>query len=274
MQTLAKSIAHRYPAAWRNRYETEVLSLIDAGSIRLRDVVDLLRGCIRERVLSLYEPSRHISAYRLISGLALTAFISILLIGAVAASAVPFLVGYLIQLAIGPISESILDAVGWALLPLFAGLASWSFIQLFRLRSASIASHAPASAVLSRFRWILIGCFAVVAVLNGMSTVHVSDAAYNDLLMPSVLLLQLWEPQDGIRWPGSDLFETLGRLRVVRYDLRWAQMELDRCEGIYAGREPGPELRAARAEMERLSAAEADTLASLDAMGYHARFAA
>ncbi|MBM3751340.1 MAG: hypothetical protein FJW21_09195 [Acidimicrobiia bacterium] len=86
----------------------------------------------------------------------------------------------------------------------------------------------------------------------------------------------LWDFPEAVdsRWPGRGLFETLGRLRSAHHDLRWAKMELDRCEGLYAGREPGPELRAARAEMDRLTAEEANAMAALDAMGYHARFSA
>jgi len=64
----------------------------------------------------------------------------------------------------------------------------------------------------------------------------------------------------------------LGRHRRTQYDLRWARMELERCEGLYEGREAGPELRAARSEMERLLGDGARAIADLDAMGYHARF--
>lgn len=274
LQHLARAIAQRYPATWRARYEAEVLALIDAGTVRLRDVVDLLRGCIRERVLALYEPSRHISAYRLISGIALTAFIVVIGIGTFAVSAVPFLLGYGIQRLAGPFPAHLTDTVEWALLPLFLGLIIWAFIRLFRLQFAHIRSGASLPPAAAKFMWILFACYGGMAFVGGLSSELSFRSSYTSMFWSWVLLTQMWQPTDPVRWPGSDLFETLGRLRVARYDLRWARMELDRCEGIYEGRDPGPELRAARAEMDRLMAVEADAMAALDAMGYHARFSA
>jgi hypothetical protein len=271
MQKLARAIAHRYPAAWRARYEAEVLALIDAGAVRLRDVIDLLRGCIRERVLALYEPSRHISAYRLISGIALTAFIAVLVVGTFAVSAVPFLLGYGVQRLAGPFPAHVTDAVEWALLPLLA-LIIWAFIKLFRIQSAPSRSGSLPPSEAAKLGWVLFGCYGGMAFVGGLSSELSFRSSYSSLFLSWLLLTRMWDPTDAVRWPGSDLFETLGRLRVARYDLRWARMELDRCEGIYEGREPGPELRAARAEIERLTAVEADTMAALDAMGYHARF--
>lgn len=272
LQHLANAIAEWYPAAWRARYQAEVLALIDAGTVRLRDVVDLLRGCIRERVLALYEPSRHISAYRLISGIALITFLSLLMIGTFAIAAVPFLLGYVIRLAAGPFSPNLTDAVEWALLPFFLAVMVWSLIQLWRLQFAHIKSPGPAPAAMATFVWILAACSGGISFLSGMTADPSYRGPYTHVLFSWMLLTNMRQPNDGIRWPGSDLFETLGRLRVARYDLRWARMELDRCEGLYEGRDPGPELRAARAEMTRLTAAEADAMATLDAMGYHARF--
>jgi len=272
LQTLARAIVHRYPAAWRARYADEVVALIGVGTIRLRDVLDLLRGCIRERVLALYEPSRHISAFRLISGIALIAWIAILLAGSLMLAVVPFGVGYLLQITLGPFPEDVMDTVAWLYLPLFLGVVVWSFVGFFRLRFASLSTGRPLPAAAAKFRWILLTAYGVLYVLNGMTTDLAYRQIFSPVLMMWFLIFRLHEPPNEIRWPGDGLFEALGRLRTARYDLRWARMELDRCEGIYVGREPGPELRAARAEMNRLTAEEAGAMASLDAMGYHARF--
>ncbi len=59
MTHLACAIVHRYPAAWRERYEDEVLALMDDSSVRLADVVELLRGLFVERVKALIEPGDH-----------------------------------------------------------------------------------------------------------------------------------------------------------------------------------------------------------------------
>jgi hypothetical protein len=273
LKSLARAIVRRYPAAWRERYEDEVLALVDAGAVRPRDVVDLLRGWIRERVLALYEPSRHIPAFRLISGLALAAFVTVMVVGTLAVAAVPVLCGYLIRLATGPLPVGTLDAMEWALLPFFILPLGISWIQLYRLQWAHVKTGAPLPPTFARHRLVVLGVCGGMSVLGGMRPDISFESSYVFVLYPWMVLTHFYEPPADAKWPGNDLFETLGRLRSVRYDLRWARMELDRCEGIYEGREPGPELRAARAEIARLMGAEADALASLDAMGYHARFA-
>jgi hypothetical protein len=45
-----------YPRPWRGRYEAEVLALLDDASVRWRDVADLARGLLVERMRSTFEP--------------------------------------------------------------------------------------------------------------------------------------------------------------------------------------------------------------------------
>lgn len=276
MTHLARAIVHRYPAAWRERYEDEMQSLIEAGPIRLGDVCGLLRHCITERTLALYEPSRHLSAFRLISGIALVAYITVLFLAVLVIGSIPFTLGYLIQRAAGPLPTEWLNTISWVYLPVFVVLVVPAFIRFFRLQLARMNAGTPLPPRAARLRWTIIGAYAGLTFLGGLQTDLSFRNTLNSVAQSWVLVYMLWDlPEDIDRhWPGRGLFEMLGRLRSARYDLRWARMELERCEGMYEGREPGPELRAARAEMERLTQAEADAIAALDAMGYHARFAA
>lgn len=59
MTHLARSIVRRYPTAWRERYEDEILALVDDSSVRLTDVVELLRGLLVERAKAFIEPGDH-----------------------------------------------------------------------------------------------------------------------------------------------------------------------------------------------------------------------
>jgi len=268
MRKLARVIVSRYPAAWRERYEDEVMELIDAGPVRLGDVCGLLRHCITERVLALYEPGRHISAYRFISGMALLTYISVLFLALAAVGAVPFGLGYLLRLAAGPIVSD------WMYLPTFL-LFVVPVVWLHRLKWIHLKAGTPLPALARRLHWLAVGGYAMFSLLAGIEVgPDLSLRALQFPIIHSWFLMQMLLPDnlDGLRWPGMGLFETLGQLRSVRYDLRWARMELDRCEGLYAGRDPGPELRAARVEMERLQTAEQTALSELDAVGYHARF--
>lgn len=274
MKALARAIVRLYPVAWRRRYEDEVLSIIDAGPVRLSDVCGLLRNGITERVLSLYEPSRHITAYRFITGLALAAYVTVLFLAVLVAGAIPFAVGYLFQRVAGPVPAEWLDAGFWLLLPVFLVLIVPSYIRFFRLQLAHMKAGTPLPPQATKLRWVIVGGYLALSFFTGLETDLSFPEVFRAVSRSWFLVFVLWDvPEDfDTRWPGRGLFETLGRLRSGRHDLRWARMELDRCEGLYAGREPGPELRAARAEMDRLTAEEANAMAALDAMGYHARF--
>ncbi len=278
MNAIARLIVCWYPTAWRERYEHEVMELIDAGPVRLGDVCGLLRHCITERVLALYEPGRHISAYRFISGMALFAYITVMFFAVIVVGSIPFVLGFVVQRLAGPFSADWLDTLAWLFLSVFLLLVVPAWVRLFRLQLRRQAG-APLPPVAARLRWMVIGGYAGLMFFVGLEVGLEAEVSfrglYHHFLRSWVVMYFLWalpEDYDDLRWPGRGLFETLGRLRSVRYDLRWARMELDRCEGLYAGRDPGPELRAARVEMERLLAEEAAALGQLDAMGYHARF--
>lgn len=266
MRLLARGIVGLYPAAWRQRYESEVLELIDAGPMRLGDVFGLLRHAMTERVLALYEPSRHITAYRFISGLALLAYVATLTVGSIVVGAVPYLLGAATRVTFGPFPERVTDAVGWILLPVFVVAVLLHMRQLFR------STAAQGIEAIDRFGWIMIASYGALVFTFGLSADLSVNSAFNHGLFLWLTVQAHQEPPTGSQWPGGNLFAALGRLRSARNNLRWARMELDRCEGLYAGRDPGPDLRAARAEMERLTAEESSALEALDGMGYHARF--
>jgi hypothetical protein len=278
MNAIARFIVRCYPAAWRERYEDEVLELLGAGRVRLADVCGLLRHCITERVLALYEPGRHISAYRFISGMALLAYIAVMFLAVIVVGAFPFAAGFGVQRLVGPFPADWVDTLAWLALPVFLLTLVVGWVRLFRLQSGRQAAT-PLPPEATRLRWMVIGGYAGLMFFVGLEAGLEAEVSfrrlYHHFLQSWVVVYLLWvlpEDFDDLRWPGRGLFETLGRLRSARYDLRWARMELDRCEGLYAGRDPGPELRAARVEMERLLAAEQTALSELDAMGYHARF--
>ena len=49
VRAINHAIVSRYPAAWRERYEAEVLGLIDDVDVRIRDLGELLHGLFNER---------------------------------------------------------------------------------------------------------------------------------------------------------------------------------------------------------------------------------
>jgi hypothetical protein len=59
MTSLASALVRRYPLAWRERYEPEVLALLEDSPPGLRDLLELTRGLLVERVKSWVEPGEH-----------------------------------------------------------------------------------------------------------------------------------------------------------------------------------------------------------------------
>jgi len=58
LQTLARAIVHRYPAAWRERYADEVTDLIDSAPVRAFDVGELFRNMLVEQVRAVVDTER------------------------------------------------------------------------------------------------------------------------------------------------------------------------------------------------------------------------
>ncbi|MBM3751339.1 MAG: hypothetical protein FJW21_09190 [Acidimicrobiia bacterium] len=168
MTSLARSIVRLYPRAWRRRYEDEVLSIIDAGPVRIGDVCGLLRNGITERVLSLYEPSRHITAYRFITGMTLLAYITVLFLVVLVAGFIPFAVGYLIQWTAGPLPAEWLDTVFWLFVPAFLVLIVPAYIRFFRLQLVHMKAGTPLLRLATKLRWIIVGGYVVLSFLTGV----------------------------------------------------------------------------------------------------------
>jgi hypothetical protein len=58
LRHLARAIVHRYPAAWRERYEAEVLDLIDSAPVHAVDVGELFRNMLVEQVRATVDVGR------------------------------------------------------------------------------------------------------------------------------------------------------------------------------------------------------------------------
>jgi len=52
---LALAVLHRYPPAWRERYEREMTALIDDSTLAWTDAAELVRGMLEERAHELIQ---------------------------------------------------------------------------------------------------------------------------------------------------------------------------------------------------------------------------
>src|SRR5687767_6434833 len=181
MKALAGFLVRWHPRPWRSRYEDEVMELLDANRLRMRDLFDLFKSGVTERVLSLYEPSHHIARFRLISGIVVTvlatAFLSTLLILAGG----PFAAGYLLRDRFGSLSPVLYEVAGW-LQPVCL-ILTWVFgHRFFKLRSGGNVP-APWKAMDIRLAWgVIVGCM-VASFLGGAT----ADGSSSPIAGPMVI---------------------------------------------------------------------------------------
>lgn len=112
---IARWLVRHYPEPWRARYEDEVLALLDDASVRWRDVIDLSRGLVTERAMSLFEPGDHPAA-------ASVMWVFFTLGTVIAAWLVAAMAGYGLRRLTGPLPA----AAG--LVGIVLGLAMWPWI--------------------------------------------------------------------------------------------------------------------------------------------------
>ena len=73
-------------------------------------------------------------------------------------------------------------------------------------------------------------------------------------------------------WPSNGLPDALNQRMVAREQMKWARMELTRCETLAADGRISDELTRAQAEMQRVQAMYDDAMRILHGMGYRATF--
>jgi hypothetical protein len=258
----ARRLLRCYPHPWRARYEDEVLDLLDDASVRWRDVVDLSRGLLTERALALFEPGER----PLKTSFALSA-LQLALIGVLALVAAGAGTG-LRQLT-GPLSFSFL-ALGTVVVFL-GGMAFWTvstgrhLIRLFRDPASVAAPPCPRPFPIANHWWL--PALLLVIVVEFWSS------------QPLMWWPQLWLISLAIRaqLPGPlarvslRLQAATTQLHRAKAEMKWARLELERCEQLQAQGQRAP-LDEARGTVRRLEEQQAEALASLHAMGYRARF--
>ncbi len=255
LQRAARRVVGGYPKPWRERYDGEVLSLLDDSPARWRDVLDLGRGQVVERVRSMFEPGD-----RPTLATALVALAGSARAGAIVA--LPLMAGWIVRSSFGPAPRSV--SLVTALLNLAVCIAVMRLvIRAYPSKPVMFALFKPILSRRARRRWT--GLLLVTSFLVSWA-------------MPSFILLAVslaLGPVGQILMPNrKQLVMALARhnLRSAQHDMTWAAMELQRCERLDANGLPAPiALEEARAEVDQLTRQRDDALATLHGLGYRAR---
>jgi hypothetical protein len=258
---LARAIVRLHPPAWRERYEDEVCALLAQATVRWRDVIDLARGLVVERARSVIEPGDRPALAAAVYWLLLVA---LRYLPGVVAAGVTLAAGLWLNRSFGP-------APTWVVVGGFATFfvgGAWHHKWYWPANKAGISSNDRLPMPRGRR-------FAVLSmVFVGLGVVFWADppeGVYQKsmwfYLLPGYMASQIrprFTRSRQILW-------AFDALSSVKSQLKWAQMELDRCRILDAEGQAVP-LAVAEADVRRLLAERDEVLVVLNRCGYRARF--
>jgi len=264
MRTVARLIVSWYPRPWRERYEGEVLELIDASPVRLHDVGELVRNMLVEHVRAstdLAEPTRTVTRLLRVKLLAVLAV---------------FVVTGTLGIVLGSwyrVPESIGERVPLVLLAFWLLLAAvWLFHRL-KHRALSEDGRPPFPV------WIAMVCLPVHLVASVLGIwLLMSDTwsstrplflitlLYDNFIFASIagwLLMQIW--------PGQRLVQALIEFQQAEGAVGAAETWVARCKEWNEKGVPSPSSDA-EAALEQRRREYATALERVQAVGYRAGF--
>jgi len=270
MSRLAASILRRYPAPWRERYEDEVLALMEDSPVRLSDLGELIRGLLVERAKALIEPgdSPRLSAF---------VFWSIAALVRVAPS---------LSLILGAAALA-----EWARQDLGIPSENVTVAGLTVLLVVMIGFHWRKWKTRAEHKWIgpvkhlfpaTVRVVMLCALFVGTFMMQVGDEGWepNSQFLHFVnRWYRLWwciaiaYPLTSAFWPWKPMLDAFSQYHSAVRELHWAQMEVDRWntlikEGVSA--EQG--MTNAEIARDRIVRRRDEAAAILHGYGYRARF--
>lgn len=251
---LAHSIVRRYPQPWRERYEDELLALIEDSPLRLGDILDLARGCVVERARALVEPAERPWVLR-------AAIVAMQLAVPISLFVVAWGIGTGLTAALGPPP----DALTWIVMAACIATVGVGFRLSFGVQREAVRDASPWN-LHQPYPRAYVAILVMVGALGYWSQVISSGATF------SLFVVWFFRSTGWLGLPGAEIMQALGRLYDVRYQLSWARMELSRCETLASQGTVTADLDRARSEMARLEREQDEALQALRAMGYRARF--
>jgi hypothetical protein len=258
---LARAIVRRYPAAWRERYEAELLALIEDAPPRWRDVVDLGRGSLVERAGAVVEPAAHPT----LSAAVVLAARYVLVPATMVAGAVAL--GMALKAALGPPSVATADTAGVVCLLLIAG----SVLAYLARGIRSVLAGVPRWSLGLPHTLIWLGILVGLIALETWTGETPTTFGVLRWLYQAAIGTFLVLSHSPVR-PGQRLVDSVNQLMLAREQLSWARMELTRCQTLASeGAAVEGELARAQSELARWQTQHDEAMRALQSMGYRAR---
>jgi hypothetical protein len=255
LRRLAVALVRNYPRPWREKYAGEVVELLEASPVRVRDVGELARGLALERARELIEsderPGRTAAILTWMNPLFALTFM-----------AMAWGLGRGLLSLTGPWSEAGADLAGWAVaFSLIEVPLAWSAVWLVRRRRRGPGPSPPSSLPQPPWPprppgWVSATGLPVLFIL--ITLIAWADLSPWDWLSSSFL-------------PGSRMLQALARVAGAENQLKSAERWVEGCHTMIAQGVPSP-LNEAQALVDRWTAQHAEALEHLHEVGYRARF--
>ena len=254
----ARRVVRGYPLPWRERYEGELLALLEDSPARLRDVFDLTRGLVVERARALFEPGDHPGVLATLAAVA--AFARGLVI-----AAPPILAGLAAREWLGPAPRAVERFAIFASLVFICVLVA---VRVLRAHLPAVFEPGEPRARLSHWAGLVyLGLAIPIAFLLSWSSNHVLQG-----LNPLWMFAPVWDRLATRRPWQIEIARAVHQMRTAQNELDWALMERTRCERLAHDGLPAP-LEQARDAVARLERQRDEALATLHGLGYRARLA-
>lgn len=265
LKQFARSIVRRYPAAWRERYEEEVLDLIESAPVRAYDVGELFRNMLVEQVratVDIERPTEAAGKLMRYKALCLGGFVALTQIA-----------GWTLWWT-RSLSDSDSDRLAIYLMSFYGTLAAIWCVHKFLQRRKAVDARSPFPAVIALICLPvhLIGSALWVWVqLSGNSAVprwmEITQAIYNSLYfggpVAAWLMMQIW--------PGQRLVQLLTEFQMADGAVNVAKAHIASCEEWIAKGVPSP-LTDAKAALEQRIVERDAIRERLDKVGTRPRF--
>ena len=270
MSRVAASILRRYPAPWRERYEDEILALIEDSPVRLSDIGELVRGLIVERAKALIEPgdSPRLSAFvfwSIAAGIRVAPSL-LLVLGAAGLAEI-------VRQNVGIPSENVTLAG--------MGILSIVFIGFHVRRWKTRAKHKWTGPVQHLFPLaarivMLCGLFAGTFLMQLGDEGWEPSSQFMHLFNRYFRLWMYVAIAYGLTsafWPWKPMLDAFSHYHSAVWELRWADLEVNRWRTlISAGVSADQDLANAEIALDRIIRRRDEAAAILHGYGYRARF--
>jgi hypothetical protein len=263
LRQLARAIVHRYPLPWRQRYEAEVMELINDTPLRARDLGELVRSLFVERARALIEDADHPSRTAWVLGSIQPLFVIVFMASA-------WGLGVFLRRSVGTASE----IVAWVGMSLIVVFAVSTIVGSARYRTSDpIYGYKPVYPA-----WLALTLLPVIylaIVFSAWSGWSPDDTPPHLGWVRWLVWAFIYSSSVGdvssAFWPGRRMLSVLGRVSYADNAIKSAQQWVGGCHEMIAKGVPSP-LEDAEAHLAKQIAERDEAREELQQLGYRARF--